>query len=112
MDEIILYTNRICKHCDTAKRYLEQKGYSYVEKNISKDREARTDMIKRKIRAVPSFIIGDEEVIGLDTGKIEKLINYHVINCPNCQFKNKVLKGQGNVNITCQECDDNFTLNT
>jgi glutaredoxin 3 len=54
--------------------YLREKGYEYEERNISTDTEARQELIKRKVRGVPAFLIGDEIVLGLDTEKIEELM--------------------------------------
>lgn len=58
-----------------AKEYLLQKGIPYEEKNVDVDYEARNEMIKRGIRAVPSFLIGGEVIVGLDRTRIEELVN-------------------------------------
>jgi len=54
--------------------YLRQKGIDYEEKDVNVDAEARSEFLKRGLRGVPSFLIGDEVVVGLDKGKIEALL--------------------------------------
>lgn len=47
--------------------------------------------MKRGIRGVPAFIIGNDVVVGLDTAKIESLIDYIVVDCPKCPTRLRVL---------------------
>ena len=112
MEKIIVYTTETWPHCKTAKVYLRDKGYSFEEKDVNKDMAARNDMIKRGIQGVPAFIIGDEVVVGLDTGKIERLINYKVLNCPKCNSRLRIPKGKGNLKITCPKCKFDFKMDS
>lgn len=88
--------------------YLQEKGISYLERNISIDKTARTELKKRGVRGVPAFLIGDEVVVGLDTDKIEKFIDYIVINCPKCPTRLRIPKGNGNLTVTCPNCSNAF----
>jgi 2-hydroxychromene-2-carboxylate isomerase len=54
--------------------YLRDKGIDYEEKDVNVDAAARDEFLKRGLRGVPSFLIGDEVVVGLDKGKIEELL--------------------------------------
>lgn len=92
--------------------YLRDKGYSFIEKDVNKDMEARNDMVKRGIQGVPAFIIGDEVVVGLDTAKIERLINYSVVSCPKCEARLRIPKGKGRIKISCPKCKHDFNMNT
>jgi len=112
MKNITVFTTQTWPHCKTAKVYLRNKGYSFVEKDINKDVAARNELIKRGIRGVPTFMIGEEVVEGLDTAKIERLIDYSVVNCPNCNSRLRVPKGKGKIKITCQKCKSGFQLET
>lgn len=51
-------------------------------------------------------------VVGLDTKKIESLVDYRVEGCPNCRAKLRVPKGKGKINITCPKCEFKYQLNT
>ena len=88
--------------------YLGNQGYAYEEKDINIDVTARNEMIKRGIRGVPAFLIGDEMVEGLDRVKIERLIDYNVINCPDCNTRLRVPKDKGKIKVTCPKCSSQF----
>lgn len=88
--------------------YLRNKGYSFEEKDINKDVTARNELIKRGIQGVPAFLIGNDVVVGLDTTKIEGLIDYSVISCPECNSRLRIPKGKGKIKITCSKCKQAF----
>jgi glutaredoxin len=45
----------------------------YEEKDVTKDMEARNELIKRKVMGVPAFLIGGEMVVGFDKARINAL---------------------------------------
>jgi predicted nucleic acid-binding Zn ribbon protein len=92
--------------------YLREKGISYEEKNISIDQAARSELMKRGLRGVPAFIIGNDVVVGLDKDKIEKLIDYTVTNCPKCPSRLRIPKGKGTLTVTCPNCSAEFKIKT
>ncbi len=108
MKKIIVFTTQTWPHCKTAKVYLREKGYEFEERDINKDTVARNEMIKRGIRGVPAFLIGDEMVEGLDRAKIERLMKHDVINCPNCNSKLRVPSDKGKIKVTCPTCSTEF----
>ena len=88
--------------------YLRNKGYSFEEKDINKDMTARNELIKRGIQGVPAFLIGSDVVVGLDTAKIETLIDYSVANCPECKSRLRIPNGKGKIKVTCSKCKHVF----
>ena len=108
MKKIILFTTQTWPHCKTAKVYLGNQGYEYEERDINKDAGARNEMMKRGIRGVPAFLIGDEMVEGLDRAKIETLMDYKVISCPSCSARLRVPKGKGKIKVNCPKCKTSF----
>lgn len=56
-----------------AKEFLAQNQISFTEKDINVDMEARQELVKRNIRGVPTFLIGEDVVVGLDKAKILEL---------------------------------------
>lgn len=112
MKNVTLFTSSTWPHCHTAKMYLREKGIKYDEKNISIDPEARQELIKIGARGVPTFIIGDEVIVGLDTERIEALIDYLVIDCPSCKTRLRVPKNTGKIIVTCPNCKNEFKITT
>ena len=51
-------------------------------------------------------------VVGLDTNKIESLVDYKIENGPNCKAKLRVPKGKGKININCPKCEFKYQMNT
>lgn len=92
--------------------YLRKKGYSFIEKDINEDSIARNDFIRRGLQGVPAFLIGNDIVVGLDTNKIESLMDYVVVNCPNCNTRLRIPKGKGKINVTCKKCETKFPMET
>ena len=112
MKEIILYTSQTWPHCKTAREFLREKGYSFVEKDVNKDKEAQAEFSKRGFQGVPAFVIGDDTVVGLDKNKIESLMDYKVINCPTCKARLRLPKDKGKIKITCPKCSNSFQVNS
>ncbi|SKC72079.1 hypothetical protein SAMN02194393_02559 [Maledivibacter halophilus] len=76
------------------------------------DPKARQEMMKKNIMGVPAFLIGDEIVVGLDKAKIESLLDYKIIKCPQCPSKLRIPKNAGNLVITCPKCKTRFKTRT
>lgn len=89
-----------------------ERGINFIEKDISKDMDARKELMKRNVMGVPSFIIDDQVVVGLDIDKIESLIDYKIVPCSNCSAKLRIPKNKGKLNITCPKCKDSFHIET
>lgn len=75
MNNIVIYSTETCPHCQSAKSYLESKGFTYVEKNVQKDKEARQELLSKGYRGVPVLIINDTDVVGFDKEKIDQLLH-------------------------------------
>lgn len=68
--------------------------------------------MKLGLRGVPAFKIGEDVVVGLDTQKIEALVDFQIQRCPNCGIKIRVPKNKGKLKITCQSCENQFFVET
>ena len=72
---IKVYSTLTCPWCDKVKEYLTEKGASFETVDISEDRGAAIEMIKKtRQMAVPVTMCGDEFVVGYDTEKLDRLI--------------------------------------
>jgi len=75
MPQVTIYTTPTCTYCTQAKAYFKQKGVAYDEKDVSVDRAAAYEMVRRtQQQGVPVITIDTETVIGFDRPRIEKLL--------------------------------------
>ena len=56
------------------KKYLKKKNIEYKEYNISKDLEAKRELIRMGYMSIPVIIIDGEHVLGFDLNRIESLL--------------------------------------
>jgi len=84
----------------------------FEEKNVNEDPIAGAEFSRRNLQAVPAFLIGDEVVVGLDKKKIEKLLDYTVSNCENCNVRMRIPKNKGKIRVTCPNCSSKFIKST
>ena len=91
-----------------AKEFLAQNKISYVEKDINIDGEARQELARRGVRGVPSFLIGDDMVVGLDQARILQLVDHRVIECDQCHANLRVPIDKGSIKVTCPKCKHVF----
>lgn len=75
MNQVTIYTTPTCIWCNRAKSYLRQQNISFVEKDVSRDREAATEMIKKTNQmGVPVLDINGNVIIGFDQHEINRLL--------------------------------------
>lgn len=75
MANVDIYTSDTCHFCHQAKDFLKQNNIDFKEHNISKDPEAKKELIKKGYMSVPVLIIDGQEVLGFDKDRITKLLN-------------------------------------
>lgn len=68
MQEITVYTTRICPYCDAAKRLLTQKGYNFQSIDLTDQHDLRMKLSQEQSgwRTVPMIFIGDFFVGGFN----------------------------------------------
>jgi glutaredoxin 3 len=68
MPLIEIYTTRYCPYCHTAKALLKRKGVEFVEIDLGRERERRSEMIERANggMTVPQIFIGAVHIGGSD----------------------------------------------
>lgn len=71
--EVIIYTSDTCGYCHAAKEYLDAIGVKYNEKNVSRDVDARKELIQKKFMGVPVIIVGDETIQGFNKDRLAEL---------------------------------------
>lgn len=74
MKNVKIYTSTTCAYCHAAKEYLEEKGVSYEEKNISTDSDAKKELISMGYMGVPIIMVDDDVVEGFNKNKLDELL--------------------------------------
>lgn len=70
-----VYSTPTCPWCDKVKEYLTFKGVPFETVDISSDRGAAIEMIKKtRQMAVPVTMLNDDFVVGYDTAGIDELL--------------------------------------
>ena len=72
MKRIILYTMTNCPHCQTAKRYLEEKKIPFRLCNV-KTAAGQKEFAKLNLRGVPALKIGDQVLKGFNIKNFNQL---------------------------------------
>jgi len=73
---IKVYSTPTCPYCTMAKRYLTSKNVPYEELDVSKDRDAASEMIKKSgQRGVPVIDINGNVIVGFDQVTIDRLLS-------------------------------------
>lgn len=72
--DIIVYSGIHCAPCDAVKAFLKEHGYSYTEKNINKDKEARQELRDMGMISIPVTLIGEHKIQGFDREKLEEAL--------------------------------------
>lgn len=71
-----VYSTPTCPWCTVAKKYLSSKNVAFEDLDVSSDRTAAMEMIKKSgQRGVPVIEIGNNIIVGFDQSQIDKLLN-------------------------------------
>lgn len=75
MNKVEIFSSDTCKYCVELKDYLKENNVEYIEYNISRDEEARRNLIKLGYMSVPVTLINGNHVLGFDKLRIRQLLN-------------------------------------
>ena len=69
---ITIYTTPTCAYCKAVKKYLEDKGHAFEEKDITQDSDGANWVMKNTEQlAVPVTDINGNVIVGFDKPKID-----------------------------------------
>jgi len=75
MPKVRVFTTVSCPYCYTLMEFLKEKGIKFEEIDVSKDKKAKEELIKKSGKMeVPVIEIDDQIVVGFDKDKIVKLL--------------------------------------
>lgn len=70
-----VYSTPTCPWCTVAKKYLASKNINFQEVDVSKNREAASEMVKKSGQiGVPVLDINGSIIVGFDQNRIDRLI--------------------------------------
>lgn len=71
-----IYTQPGCQPCKQAAQFLEARGVSFVEYDITKDTKALDRLLDElESRQTPTIVVDDQVLIGFDPEKLAKLLD-------------------------------------
>jgi len=73
---VTVYSTPTCPYCVQVKRYLEQKGITYSDIDVSRDSTAAAEMVRISgQRGVPVTVIDEHFVVGFDPSRLDQLLS-------------------------------------
>lgn len=72
---VIVFSTPTCSYCNLAKRYFKEKGIRFKDVDVSRDKSAARDIVRRSGQmGVPVIDIGGKIVVGFDRPKINQYL--------------------------------------
>lgn len=73
--EVKVYSTDTCPWCTKIKEYLDKLGVKYTPVNVSTDRAAAMELVKKtKQMGVPVTTVGDKFVVGYNPSELEAVL--------------------------------------
>lgn len=73
---VVVYTTPTCGYCHQVKAFLSQQGVKYTEHDVSVDRAAAEEMVRKTGQmGVPVTVIDNNVVVGFDRARLEQLLS-------------------------------------
>lgn len=110
MKDVTVLTSSTCGYCKMAKEFLNQNKIHFIEKDVNLDPQARYEMTSRNITGVPTFIIGNDVVVGFNKMRILQLVDHRLVNCPDCNTAVRVPTNAGKIRARCPKCKTDLNL--
>lgn len=76
MAKVTIYTTPTCVYCKMTKSFFKENNVQYEEKDVSTDRAAADEMIKKSNQmSVPIIDIDGKILVGFDKEGLSRLLN-------------------------------------
>lgn len=73
--KVVVFSTPSCPWCSRVKSYLRQRGIRFKDIDVSRDRAAARDMVRRSGQmGVPVLLIGSRPIIGFNKSLIDRLL--------------------------------------
>lgn len=75
---VIIYSTVWCGFCHTAKRYLDQLGVKYEDKDLEKDPANAVEAVKKSDQlGVPVIDVNGTIIVGFDRPRLDEALKAH-----------------------------------
>lgn len=71
---IVVYHGDSCSACHAEMEFLSASGIDFVRKNVSRDAQARQELLKLGSRTVPTTVIDNEVIVGFEKDRLQQLL--------------------------------------
>jgi glutaredoxin 3 len=73
--QVVIYSTPTCPICKRAKAFLDKKGITYKDVDVSASEEAAHEMIHRSGQmGVPVIFVGEQMMLGFNQAKLEEML--------------------------------------
>jgi glutaredoxin len=72
--KVVMYTTSTCPACTMAKKFCQQRGIPYEEKNVEQSPAAYSEFRKLGGDGVPLILVGSEKMSGFNPNRLEQLL--------------------------------------
>ena len=74
--KVVIYTTPTWPYCRRAEEYLSRKGVSYVEYDVTQDKNKVKEMTQKSGQmGVPVILIDGEVIVGFNQDRLDKLLS-------------------------------------
>lgn len=75
MKNVIVYSSPTCHFCHAAKEFFKEKNITFTDKDVTKDPQARSEMIEKSGgMAVPVIDIDGTITVGFEQSKVASML--------------------------------------
>lgn len=79
MTPVIIYSTPTCGFCRLAKKFFQEHGVVYIEKDVAADAVARAEMLEKSGQlGVPVIEVGEAIIVGFYEAKLRELLGIPV----------------------------------
>ncbi|PZE20679.1 glutaredoxin family protein [Paenibacillus xerothermodurans] len=71
---VIVYSSSNCHFCGQVKKFLNDQGVAFEERNIDLDEKYAEELWNTGMRSVPVTVIGDKKILGFNQTQLNKAI--------------------------------------
>ena len=73
--KVVLFSTPTCSWCTRTKRYFIQNQIRFTEVDVTRDKRAARDIVRRTgQQGVPVILIGSQAIVGFNKSRIDSLL--------------------------------------